>query len=91
MPCLIEVSLNDCQNSMNSMNHDKSKTRIFTKDVLYLAIDIFPDQVGKRHFLLIYLDGYLFSVAHGNRYLPIGSEETFYHYYWECICQYCPW
>ena len=37
---------------MNSMNHDKSKTRIFTKDVLYLAIDIFPDQVGKKTFFI---------------------------------------
>ena len=29
----------------------------------------------KKKFLLLYLDGYLFSVAHGNRYLPRGGKE----------------
>ena len=50
-----------------------------------LATDIFPDEVGKKKFLLLHLDGFLFSVAHGIRYLPRGL--TFYYYCWECIWQ----
>ena len=45
-------------------------------DALCLAIDIFLDEVGKMKFLLLHLDGYLFSVAHDNRYLPRGSNEN---------------
>ena len=45
-------------------------------DALCTAIDIFPDEVGKKNFLLLHLDEYLFSVAHANRYLPRGSKEN---------------
>ena len=47
-----------------------------TRDMLFPVIDIFPDEVGKKKFLLLYLDGYLFNVTHGSRYLPRGSKEN---------------
>ena len=54
----------------------KSKSGMVTSDAVWLAIDIFPDEVEKKKFLLLHLDGYLFSVAHGNRYLPRGNKEN---------------
>ena len=53
-------------------------------DALCLAID----EVGKKKclklhlkFLLVHLDGYLFSVAHGNTYLPKSSNEYVLYMY----------
>ena len=56
----------------------KSKSGMVTRDALCQAIDIyiFPDKVGKNTFLLLHLDGYLFSMAHCNRYLPRGIKEN---------------
>ena len=54
----------------------KSKSAMVTRDALWLAIDIFPDEVEKNKLLLLHLDGYLFSVARGNRYLPRGKKEN---------------
>ena len=44
-----------------------------TRDDLYPVIDVFPDEVGKKKYLLLHLDGYLFSMADYNRYLPRGT------------------
>ena len=44
-------------------------------NALCLAIDIFPDKAGKKTFLLLHLGEYLFTVVHGNRYLPKDSKE----------------
>ena len=54
----------------------KSKSGMVTSNALCLAIDILPDEVGKSKFLLLHPDGYLFSVGHGNRYLPRGNKEN---------------
>ena len=53
----------------------KSKSWIVTRDSLCLTIDIFPDKGGKKN-LLPHLGGCLFSLAHGNRYLPRSSKEN---------------
>ena len=47
---------------MNSYNVQKW-------DALCLVIDIYPDEVGKKIFLLSNLGGYLFSITHGNKYI----------------------
>ena len=54
----------------------KSKSGMVTRDALRLAIAKFSVEVGKKTFLLLHLYGYLFNVAHGNRYLPRGSKEN---------------
>ena len=55
----------------------KSKSGMVTRDAsLFLAIAKFSVEVGKNTFLLLHLYGYLFSVAHGNRYLSRGSKEN---------------
>ena len=54
----------------------KSKSGMVTRDDLYPVIDVFPDEVGKKKYLLLHLDGYLFSMAHDNEYLPRGSKEN---------------
>ena len=48
-----------------------------TREALCLARDKFPDEVGKKTFLLLLLDGFLFNVAHANRYLPRGGKGEF--------------
>ena len=35
-----------------------------------------PRWSRKKKFLLLHLDGYLFTVAYGNRYLSRGSKEN---------------
>ena len=56
-------------NSLISMNNDSKKKWDVARDALCLAIDIFPDEEGKKKYLLLHLDGYLFSVAHGTEIL----------------------
>ena len=41
-----------------------------------LEIVIFADEVVKIKFLQLFLDGYLFTVVIGNRYLPRGGKEN---------------
>ena len=45
-------------------------------DVVCLATDIFPDEVGKMKFLVLYLGVYLYAVAYGNRYPLRGSKDN---------------
>ena len=54
----------------------KSKSGMVTQDALCLTIDMFPDEVWKKKFLLLHLDGYWFSVTHGNRHLPWGCKQN---------------
>ena len=49
---------------------------LVTKNISCLVIDIFSDKVVKLKFLLLPLDGNLFSVVTGNRYLPRGGQEN---------------
>ena len=42
----------------------------------HLEIVIFADEVVKIKFLQLFLDGYLFIVVIGNRYLPRGGKEN---------------
>ena len=55
----------------------KSTGEIVTWDALCLVIDIFPDEAGKKQFFNTTSRWiYLFSVVHGNRYLPRDSKEN---------------
>ena len=53
-----------------------SKGRMVTRDILYLTIDTFLDELVKKNFPLISVGGYLFRAVSGNIYLPRGSNEN---------------
>ena len=53
------------------MNHDK----VQKWDDVCLATCIFPSEVGKKTFIFLHLGGYLFSMGHGNKYLPGGKSS----------------
>ena len=54
----------------------KAKSGLVTRDALCLTIAKFSVEVGKKTFLLLHRYEYLFSVAHGIRYLPRGCKEN---------------
>ena len=54
----------------------KSTSSLVTRDILYLTIDTFLDEVVKKNFPLLFVGWYLFRVVSGNRYLPSGSNEN---------------
>ena len=74
---VIEFSLNDflwIQRIQWIMT--KSKSSMVTRDILYLAIDIFLNTVVKSNFPLLSVGWYLFRVVTGNIYLPRHSNEN---------------
>ena len=58
------------------MNHDKAQIGMVPRNMPYLVIVIFSDELVKMNFSLLCLDCYLFSVVSGNRYPPRGSKEN---------------
>ena len=54
----------------------KSKSRMVTKDILYMTIDTFLDVVIKKNFRLLSTGWHLFRVVSGKRCLPRGSNEN---------------
>ena len=54
----------------------KTKSCVATRDAVCQATNLFPDEVGTKKCLLLYLFGYLFIVAYDNRYLVRGSKKN---------------
>ena len=63
-------------NSANSVNHEKFKSSMVTRDILYLTVDTFLDIVVKSNLPLLSVGCYLFRVVSSNRYIPKGSNEN---------------
>ena len=59
---------------MNSVNQEKFKSTMVTRDTPYLTTDIFLDVVAKKIFPLLSLGWYLFTVVSHNEYLTRGSN-----------------